>query len=193
MFYKFLLIINGIILFGMAVALVFFSASVFPEMVSDSAKATDTSRMLTISYGFTSLAIAALCLFVARRPLNADIKYISAGTLAVFHVGLSAAMALGVVDGIVNLPFLLYHGVAAILFLWIFMWNWKWKENKEVETEDVTPIENSEEPVPALAESEQKGIAASGTESTEPQAGTESDAQTDIPSTQKPEASTSDQ
>jgi hypothetical protein len=113
-------------LFELAAAAVFLFA---PFVMLPEAGLNEESRVLVVAaarnFGFAALAIAGLSILMIIRPLSGELRFLGAGTLAFFHLGLTLGQFLSNIEGLVPLPVVLVHAGFAIIFLGIFIWHWR--------------------------------------------------------------------
>jgi hypothetical protein len=74
------------------------------------------------SFGFGALAMAALSILMTLRDMTPEMRYVGFGTLMVFHLGLTIAHLINVVNGLTTVVIVAIHGSFALLFLSMFLW-----------------------------------------------------------------------
>lgn len=124
MLYKILLTIHT--LFEIAVGIIILAAPTL--ILTDLGQFTEPQKLVELTYsilrsfGVAAISIGMLSAYVIMRPLNSSVYYISAGTLTIFHLGMTIVQFINNMNGLVGLPIVVVHGVFAILFLGIFIW-----------------------------------------------------------------------
>ncbi|MEM6342805.1 MAG: hypothetical protein AAF927_02960 [Bacteroidota bacterium] len=119
---KILLAINT--LFELVVGLILLFA---PRLLLGEPSGSLDSWELTLSIGrsfaFAALAMAALSGLMMRAKLTREIKIVGFGTLAVFHLGLTIAQTLNVLEGLSPIPVVIAHAVLFLAFAALFIFN----------------------------------------------------------------------
>jgi hypothetical protein len=75
------------------------------------------------SYAFSVLGTAVLSwLMMVTRPLTREIRYAGYGALMAFHLGLTLAQFIDVMQGLTTVLAVAAHGGFALCFLSLFLW-----------------------------------------------------------------------
>ncbi|RMG54903.1 MAG: hypothetical protein D6722_28500 [Bacteroidetes bacterium] len=119
---KILLLIHTIIELAIGVILL-----VVPQLLMPVLETAGDGEAIAFSLargaGFAALSVALLSGLMMMRPINGDLRFVGAGTLAAFHLGLTITFLLNVFAGLSSLPIVVLHGVLTLIFLVIFLWN----------------------------------------------------------------------
>ncbi|MEL6591684.1 MAG: hypothetical protein AAFQ87_24535 [Bacteroidota bacterium] len=119
---KILLAINTV--FELLVGLIMLFA---PRLLLGESTGSADSWELTLSigrsFGFAAIAIACLSALMMVRRLTAEVKFVGLGTLTAFHLGLTIAMTLNVLDGLSPIPVVVAHAVLFLVFGGLFLFN----------------------------------------------------------------------
>lgn len=90
------------------------------EGVSDGLEAINS---LGRTFGLVSISIAVLSgLMMVTRPLTREIRYAGYGALMTFHLGMTIAQLINVIQGLTTILAVAVHGGFALFFLSVFLW-----------------------------------------------------------------------
>ncbi|MFK7921426.1 MAG: hypothetical protein AB8H47_05690 [Bacteroidia bacterium] len=119
---KILLAINTI--FELVVGLIILF---LPHLLLGESTGSIDSGELTLSvgrsYGFAAIAIAALSALMMSRKLTSELKFVGFGALAIFHLGLTIAQTINVLEGLSPIPLVVSHAVLFLVFTALFLFS----------------------------------------------------------------------
>lgn len=121
---KLLLSLNTLAVLSLGLVMILVPALFWPD-IATAGDAREVTNGLARNFGFASLAIAALSALMLLRPITEEVRFVGAGALATFHLGLTVAHLFNVFDGLTSLVVVGAHGVFALIFLVIFLWQIK--------------------------------------------------------------------
>ena len=98
-----------------------------PRLLLGESTGSADSWELTLSIGrsfaFAALGMATLSALMMRGKLTKELKFAGFGALAVFHLGLTVANTLNVLEGLSPLPMVVAHAVLFLAFTALFLFN----------------------------------------------------------------------
>ena len=119
---KLLLLLNTLSVLGLGLVMILFPSLFWSGIAAVAETEKDLVLGLARNFGFASLAIAALSGLMSLRELNAEVRFVGLGTLAAFHLGMTAAHLFNVFAGLTSLVVVGIHGALALVFLVLFLW-----------------------------------------------------------------------
>jgi len=118
---RILLVINALFLGGIGLVMSV-SPTYFFNSVEGISEGGIVAQSLGRAFGLASLGVAVMSLLMSTRTLNDDLRFVGFGGLMAFHLGLTIAQILNVIEGLATILMVGIHAGFTLLFLILFLW-----------------------------------------------------------------------
>lgn len=121
-FIRFLLGLNTLFELTTAVILLVKPTFFFND-IGGASEASAALSSMARNFAFGAIGIATLSgLMMMTRPLTREVRYAGYGALMAFHLGMTIAQLVNVIQGLTTVLAIAVHGGFLLVFLSLFLW-----------------------------------------------------------------------